>query len=399
MQVQMIFDERLLIAANQKVGSYGKDEITKVFKSKITHFNIACFDVHIKHITIEPAMMAQKDLLIAQAFNDEFCVVQERLEANQIQLLAVKKSKIEEIYQYCHPIPITTLVAYQVAMRAYLISHNLLNEDTAVIYVDDVKNMAVVTIFQGSKFTDSRQIIMRDVASMTNEIKRTWGHFSGNANDTQKFVLMSNNKEWLQAFIELKLIHASEMLHVPSEYPALEGLTTAKFTNNFILPKDLAKKKRSRIILQRILDVSILIFFIGIGGVTYGFFWIKEAQAQEALKVLKATLHNVENNLAKNYQKKLRMYIHEKHKFDWANVYADFITHVPYGYTIKEFNFIQNENQQWMVSALIFPNAYDYYGDFRKIGFWKDAVVVNERVNNVIGERITLALPLLEGAT
>lgn len=389
----MIFDEWLLIAANQKVGSYSKDESTRNFKSKITDYNIACLDVHVKQLTVEPAMMIQKDLLIAQVFNDEFCVVQEWLGPNQIQLMAVKKSKVEEIYQYCNPTPISSLVAYQVAMRAYLISQNLLNEVNAVIFVDDLKNMAVVTIFHGSKFSDSRQIVMRDVAYMTNEIKRTWGHFSVNINDDQKFVLMSNNKEWLNAFIELKLVSPSEILHVHAEYPALEGLKTAKFTNNFILPKDLAQKKRRRNFLQRMLDVSILIFFICLSGLVYGFFWVKEARSQEAIRIQKATLHELEKNLAEKYQKKLRMYIHEKQRFNWASIYADFITHVPYRYTIKEFSFRLDVNNQWAVSALIIPNTYDYYGDFVKTGVWQNAVIVNERVNNAMGERITLVFP------
>ncbi len=398
MMLHALFDEWLFLEVNGNVGSYGKDEFIRNYKSTFKQATVACLHVQVKQLTIEPSMMPQKTTLMSQVFNDEYLVLQEWLSANVVQLMAVNKSKIEEIYEYFKPITPSALVPYQVALRAFLRSKDLLNDTKAVIVVDDIKTMAIVTIFSGSKFSDARHIAMRDMEYMAHEIKRTWSVYSAGSDKDMGYVLICNNKEWLSALIKLKLVSQDEVLHLDVAYPVLEGLKTAKFPHSFILPKDLARKKRHALFTQRLTYLGILMGGIFTCGGIWGTGMYLDHQAKAAQAFHQQKEQQIKQALALAYKTKLSAYLKSISYKNAEDIYLDLIQRLPYGFEVKEFNLNHVTDGAWDLNAMILPNVYEYQGDLMLHDIWQDAIVTNEKVNDQLGQRLRLALTKNDGS-
>ena len=392
MMVNILFDEWLYFDINGQAGSYGKDEVVHNYKDKFKAVSIACLDVGVKHLHFDSSVAVRKEDLIAETYEKDTLVLQEWLSASSVQLMSVKRSKIEEIYAYFKPLSIRTVVPYQVAMRAFLKSQGLLGEDTAVIFVDDLKTGSIITIFQGTRFSDARRIAMRDLAYMASEIKRTWQGFNVGRNVDSKYVLVCNNKAWLGEFVAFKLVTQAEILHMDVPYPVLEGLGTAKFINNFILPKDLARQKKQDLLLRRLTDVLILGCTLAVCVAMYGIFWSKELNARNILSCTQQKVRSLKQDLAVAYHRKLIDLLHSKERPHADKVYADLLEHMPDGYQIKEFMLEQTDLGIHKVSALIVPSYGHFYGDFDQQGIWSKAMISDENVNDEVGTRIELTL-------
>ncbi len=390
--VNILFDEWLFLDVKGQAGSYGKDEIARNYKNTFKAVSVACLDVTVKQLNIEPGMKLPKDAMIAQAFDADHLILQEWMSSDVVQLMGVSRLKIEDIYAYFKPVQVIHLVPYQAAIRAFLKSRGLLNDQRAIIFVDDLKTKAIVTVFKELMFSDARQIAMRDIGYMGEEIKRTWQNFSATLGGDQKYVLICNNREWLAEFIKLKLVTQEEILHIDRPYPVLEGLGSAIFTNNFILPKELARQKKRTMMTNWIIDLLILVSCICVSVAIYGLFCLKEQHIKSALAQSQEMAGSLKQELARAYKAKLFDHLQAQQYPQADKVYADLLRHMPSGYQVKEFFIEAVEREHFKLSALIFPVDPDYYGEFIQRGIWADADITDVTVNDQAGIKIELIL-------
>lgn len=390
--IQILFDEWLYLKINGVAGSYGKDEVLRNYKRGFKSVALACLDVSVKLLPLNTDSSAQKEALIAQACPPNCLIMKEWVSPNLVQLMIVDKSKIEDAYAYFKPTPIVTFVAYQTAIRAFLKSNGLLNDNKTIIMVDDIKTKAIVTLFNGLGFSDARQIAMRDMSYMASEIRRSWKNYSASMGDDAKFIVVSNNRDWLSSFYELNLVKSDDSLLIDQAYPVLEGLASAKFSNNFILPKDLAFRKKAQKIKSWLFYLMFIVASLSLSGGIIGFFWFKKQQEVENLVRSTEALKNAKEQVASSFRAKLVDYLKHLNRPNVSNLYTELVSQLPDGYEIKEFGFSKSLSESLIVWALIIPQDLSSKDELLFEGKWGKAKVSYEQVNDNIGTRLTLVL-------
>ncbi len=384
----VLVDDWLYMDLNGQMGSYGRDEIERNVKSKIKSITASFIDCEIKIIDAPQEAGTQKEALIDASFSQEYLIQEERLSARQYQIIAAKKQTIEDIYNYFKPVKVSAVIPYPISVRAYLNSKSLLTDNRTVIFVDDLKTQAIVTIFEELRFSAPRRISMRDLVYMAGEIKRSLISFQA-----KQFILVSNNRVWLHSFLEQGLASQENIVHLDSAFVVLEGLKAAKFGINFILPHELARQKRLLRIGERLRTILLIGLPVLLAGCIYlgSHLILRSTQSRLAYYV------NERNRIVKELealnQKKYLNFINRTDAVECDLLYFDFIENTPYGYGIKEFSIKKDGLNAWVFKGIIFPlNEHVRLSSFRLEGLFTKAEVRTLDVNKSLGQQINLSI-------
>ena len=399
----VLVDDWLYMDVDGAPGRYGREEVQRGIKSKIKSVSGAFIDCEVKVIQLAGADNIKKKFLIDEAFSNAYVTQEECIAGNVIQVIAAQKTKIEEIYQYFNPTKVSVLVPYPVAIRAFLKSRSLLPQNKIVVFIDDLKTQAIVTILEGMHFTAPRRMNPRPIGDMILEIKRSQqnylAHRIGYPRETElDFILISNNQEWLSAFIEHGLIGVQATLGIDDTFPVLEGLKVAKFGVHFASPLELAVQKKRLMIQKRFMAmlVSALMGAVGLG--LYLLALVHKNDAVVRVEQLKIEQDKVLNELAQVYQHKFKQILSQSSRLPYGRLYFDFIHNLPEGYAVKEFTVRYVEADHWECRALIYPiNDGVALRDFKKQGVFAKAQVSKVSVGKVLGQKIVLNIKQTKG--
>ncbi len=381
--MRIIFDELLLVGTGQGVETLPKDEFTRKYKNHIKEVFVACLGVSVQRV--------QKENEERQVVDAQVMFIEEQITAREALRLSVPQAAIEEIYKFFSPAAVVVLVPYPVAVRAYLRHKGFLNDNRAVIVIDALGSKMVVTIFRSAIFSESRQIIVRDREYMIEEIKRSWLIFSQDQEERSSYVIVSNNRDWLSACVDLKLARHEEVLDIGEVNPALDGLKVAKFTNNYVLPNELAQRKRKQMRLNWIFQGCMFMGSVILGGIIVGLFWIKEKRLKEEYVHAQEQVSVLNRELENTYKNKFVDYLDSLKNSQWDDIFWDFYLHVPKGYLIKEFMVAQKERGNFWMNAVIVPGSVNLGEEFIREGKWSKANISSERFNEQMGTKIELS--------
>ncbi|MBI3601274.1 MAG: hypothetical protein HY209_00025 [Candidatus Omnitrophica bacterium] len=392
----VLVDDWLYMDIDGKSGIYGRQETGRDLKSKIKTVSAAFLDYQTKIISLADQRSVYQEALVNAAFDGDYIIAQERLSADSIQVIGAKKDKIEEIYRYFKDIRVESLVPYAVAIRAFLKSKGLLDSGTCVIFLDDLKNQAVATFFEGMYFSSPRRISMRDVGYMISEIKRSWQNFlSERSNQNQSsdvpFVLVSNNQQWLSAFVQQGFLSEENIIHVNVDFAVLQGLKSAKFTMHFALAKEILKQKKRQLWKIR-LKVLVASSFLILSGLSlYITAKVFEHKALAQYQYLQKQENQCKQRLEMLYQQKFLSLLRQNRPIDYAKVYYDFVRSTPVDYLIDSIQFQKDINGIWQFEGVIYPeDEHTAPADFqRQLSFVKAKVsfIVS---NKFLGQQIDL---------
>ncbi|MDO8675414.1 MAG: hypothetical protein Q7K71_04785 [Candidatus Omnitrophota bacterium] len=385
--VHVLFDDWLYLDIEGRPAVCGQEETTRLYKSRMKSVRAAFIDCAVKNVT-EP--------LLESAFASDHIVQHERMGANVYQVIGALKTDIERVHRYFKPVPVVSLVPYPVALRAFLNGRGLLFKDKAVIFLDDLKTQAVLTIIEGARLTAPRRISMRDTAYMVSEIQRHQKNYisqkeEGAAPRDVAFIIVSNNREWLTAFCDHGLFTKQDIIHVDHSCPVLEGLKNAKFAMHFALPEDILKQKRRKTVRGVLKAVTVSMVMAALGFC----FWALSMGHQQDMAVRLADTRQehrrVCDELAVVDQKKFFSFLKQSAPVDYGRLYHDFISGIPRGYLIQKFRMDRVDDTRWQFVGVIYPqqdNVIARY--FERSGMFRNVFLENVVVQGRWGQTIVL---------
>ncbi len=385
--VHVLFDDWLYLDIEGRPAVCGQEETTRLYKSRMKSVRAAFIDCAVKHVT-EP--------LLESAFTSDHIVQHERMGQNSYQVIGGLKTDIERVHRYFKPVAVVSLVPYPVALRAFLNGRGLLFKDKAVIFLDDLKTQAVLTIIEGARLTAPRRISMRDATYMVSEIQRHQKNYisqkeEGAAPRDIAFIIVSNNREWLEAFCDHGLLTKQDIIHVDHSCPVLEGLKNARFTMHFALPADILKQKRKNTVrgILKAMAVSMVMAALGFG------FWASSMGVDQDMAVRLADVRQerqrVSGELTVIDQKKFVSFLRHSAPVDYGRLYHDFISGIPHGYSIQNFKMSRTDDTHWQFLGVIDPqqdNVIARY--FERSGMFQNALLEGVVVQGRWGQKIVL---------
>lgn len=385
MTAHVLIDDWLYVDMNGQCVSYGQEEVRRS----------SPFKGHV----IEAAFIDCETKLAGdgEGFSADYFVQQEHMDDGKVQLVGAKRKYIEEIYANLKPSVPARLIPYPIAIRAFLKAHALLPEGRIIIFVDDLKTQAVITLFEGMRFTSPRKIGMKDLGYLASQIRRSLQAYEAQQRDgsgnATSFLLVSNNKEWLSAFIEHGLVSGEELAHVPVPYPALEGLKTAKFALHFILPEALALQRRKQARKQYLIYGSIL---AASAVASLGLYWgmaLYGHNSRQETEALRSQKQRLLEELQLAHQRKLAGVLASRKGIAWGEVYADFFKNIPFGYVPERVSIQMTGPGKYKWQGMIVPREdHAVIGYFQRSGLFADARITPVLIDKKLSQQVDLAL-------
>ncbi len=386
--IHVLFDDWLYLDIEGRFETCGREEAARHYKSRMKAVRAAFIDCEIKRVT-QP--------LLGSAFPPDHVTQHERSGTHTYQVIGALKNDIERIHHYFKPASVESLVPYPAAIRAFLNGRGLLSADRAVIFLDDLKTQAVLTIVEGMRLSAPRRISMRDTAYMASEIQRNQKNYisqeEGAASRDISFILVSNNREWLAALCEQGVFDKKDIVHVEHPCPVLEGLKNAKFTLHFALPEEILKQRRNRTIGGCLKAAALSAGMAALGGG----FWIsavsRQHDAAAQLNDLRQESQRVAGESSTVHQKKIAAFLKQNNTVDHARLYHDFISGVPRDYLIQKFQMNRTGDVRWQFTGVITPeenNAIEQ--KFERLRSFQNAAIEPVMVRGRLGQRIVLTI-------
>ena len=396
--VYALIDDWLYMDANGKKDVYGRQEVKKDFKSSIKNITAAFLDFQVKKVSVGGHSNNYIEDLGNSSFSNDYITTQERLSTDAIQVIGARKEKIEEIYSYFKGVCINSLVPYGVAIRAFLKSKNLLDPNKYVIFLEDLKNQAVLTVFEGMYFSAPRRIAIRDTSYLITEVKRSWSNFLHERLERSKtlqesFVLISNNQEWVFEFENEGFLSKGNIIYVDVVFAVLEGLRNAKFAMHFALIEEILKQKSLELWRKRlrVLISCLLLVVLGFGSyvavkIAMQKEWTHNLHLQQQKGLYRQQLKEL------NQQKFLNL-LWEIEGVDYAKIYYDFVRSIPLDYIVENIQFYKDSNGHWSFQGAILPqNEYVSQVKFNGQGIFGSAEITHIIYNKNLGQQINLKI-------
>jgi hypothetical protein len=355
----MLIDDWVYMDVDGKVGVYGRQEVDRNFKSKFKEVKVSFLNYETKVLSLSEKRSPYQEALINSAFDDGYMMTQERLSSDLVQVIAAKKETIEEIYQHLNPVTIDSFVPYAVAVRAFLKSQDLLSPAKCTIFLDDLRNQTLLTVFEDGCFTSPRRISMRDDNYMISEIKRSWQNYiltrtNKSLSTDMSFTVVSNNQEWLSSFVQQGFVSKEDVTLIKVDFAVLEGLKSAKFAIHFAPVKEILRKKRNQLWKDRlkVFIVSLVVVVLGVG--FYSVTRMYQQKTQQQYKNLKDRTASLEIKAKDIYRQKFLSFLLEEEPISYGKTYYDFIRSMPLGYALDKMSF-QRRHEDVFFQGDIYP--------------------------------------------
>jgi len=387
--VFMLIDDWVYMEKDGKVGIYGRQEFSRFPMGTSLQVQAAFLEYQTKHIKEDQARGEYTEALIQADFDEDFILAQEVLPDNSIQVMGAKKSFIKGIYDFLKDYRVQRLVPYGIALRALLRSREMLRADQSVIFLDDLKNQALLTIFKGGMFNVSRRISMRDRGYLISEIKRSWQAF----NDEGSYVIVSNNQEWLAGFIEEGFLSKERLVHLEAEFPVLEGLKSAQFAVHFAPIDQILKDKKRIIWRERLKVIGFSLILLGTGFAIY--LSVLDSRRKEDLREsgLKRQENLLTEQLKNAYQQKFLSLLRQDKPVGYARLYYDLVSSISSQWIIDEIRFVNNAKKGWIIQGDIMPQDSETLEEgFKPQGLFTQASTAKIILKQRLGKRVSLQL-------
>ena len=385
--VHVLVDDWLYLDINGRPEVCGREEAARHYKSRMKS---------VRAVFIDCAVRQAAEPLIGSAFTPDHVIQHERMPGGTHQVIGALKTDIERVYHYFKPARVEALVPYPAAIRAFLNGRGLLSADKAIIFLDDLKTQAVLTVVEGMRLSAPRRISMRDTAYMASEIQRHQKNYLSQKEDGAvsrdvSFILVSNNREWLTALCGQGVFAKEDIIHVDHLCPALEGLKNAKFTLHFALPEDAARQRRNKVLGGRAKAIVLSIAMAVSGFGPWALFAGRQHSAQARLQDARLGYRRAADDLMDIHQKKFASFLRKSNSVDYGRLYHDFIRGIPREYLIKEFNFHKGDIPRWEFSGVIYPaedQAIEKH--FERLGLFQNAAIEPVIAQGRFGQKVIL---------
>lgn len=304
-------------------GILKKDKVKTLFPGTDKECMVAVIETLQKKLVAPEKMPVKKDEVIASSFGEEYAIQSERISQNLFQIMAIEKSKINDLYKELGFENVKLVVPYGVALREFIKSNDLFSKNKKIAFLDYIGNEVLLTIFNNKLFTTPRRLsiaVNRVVTELTRS-EENYKDLNKEEKDT-KFLIATNSKEILDEIKKEGI--EEEIVYFEEKHPSLKGLRQGKFSIHYMLPEELTRLRRIKNFKKRMLSLGmmalvfglVLTFFIG------SFAAYKNGSAK--LKALRLEKVSLEDTLTNSYKAKYKDILRNKKKIDIAYLVSAF---------------------------------------------------------------------------
>ena len=388
----LIFDNDVYYDIEGKTGVAPRNEIQAVFKGSIREVSVAVVDTLQKQVAAPEKFPSKKDEVIASSFSGEYLTQSERIAENLFQVIAVEKTKINEVYKSLGFENVRLLVPYGIALREFLKNNNLVDDQKRIIFLDHLGDQVLLTIFHNEVFTTPRSLskVLKEAAR---ELLRSQENYrSQNKTDTEiTFLLVTNSKEMADEIVSSGLETKENIIFVQDPYPALSGLKQGKFSMHYMLPEQFIRLREFKEAKKRVFKLGVKLGVLAVFLILLLGSLSVNKTVSSRLKNLQLEEASSDEALKSAYLTKYKDILMREKKISFPYFFNLFLKALPFEYRVESMSIKSLSNGRYRFEAIVSLETKEK--PFTKLilpPVFKQARIENILVKDSPGLKVTL---------
>lgn len=394
----LLFNNEIFISNGQVIKKVIKGPSLKENFDPIEKARLCYVDVDVMIASAPQDYLDKKDSILAQKFvevySNEYITIDEKIDSNIFQVIGIKAEKVREIYSLIPSSKVDAFVPYAIAIRSLLVNKQT-DMTRLIVFVDDLGNEKLMTVFDGLKFSRTRTIYTGNAEDILPDIKRSSIDFNKKLGEfvskkaTGDFEIIINNKQMAE---DIKLLEPGLAVEFfDCRYPALEGLKFIDSQIKYRIHEEIILERKKKDLRSRlmclIISISVCLagaLFFGFNQITYSF--LSRDFEGEKLKNsrLKDALNKIDQYIYRDSLKKSK-------NLNYSSVFFEVSGLLPSTYEISSFKFIGNEGH-WILDTYIFAQDDQFYDEIPRIKILKNAEIKDFFIKNRPGKYLKVTL-------
>jgi hypothetical protein len=392
----LLFNKEILISDGQNVHRIGKGKDPKDILRSIEAANICVVDVDLLIAAAVEYPIEKKDSILVRKFNEfyqheAYIIQDERIDNNLFQVIGIKEHKVRDIYSLIAPHNVKNLIPYGIALRNTL-NNQKVDLNKTVVFVDDLGDERLLTVFNGLKFSRTR-IITHSDEDILSEIKRSQIDFFKKTEEylntnSKDFIIVVNNQELANKISG----NPGKLLvkYLSIQYPALEGLKDSNIQFQYRLPEDILRKRKDVDLKKNITTmvisagvVLVSLFNLLFNRVELGVVNDQYRSARHAHERLVELVRILDRD---TYRADLKA----QEYLNYGVSYLALLEIIPTSYTVSTFKFYKTS--KWNLELTLLANDKELLEPIPRIKILKGSEIKDIFVNDKPGKHLRITL-------
>jgi hypothetical protein len=394
----LLFNNEILISDGQVVKKIDQGDGSIESFGSIEKARVCCVDVDVMIASAPEDYLDKKDNILAQKFQDiysnDYITLNERIDSNIFQVIGIKSEKLKEIYSLIPSSKVDTFLPYAQALRSLLVQRQVAMS-RSIIFVDDLGQEKLITVFDGLKFSRTRTVHTDKTEDILPDIKRSHIDFNKKLGEfastglSGDFTVMTNSQQIASGIKLLEPGIAVEFLDCT--YPALEGLKYADTPIKYRIHEEIIRERQQKELRIKLMYLMIA-FSICFGGAIF-FGYNKMAYSSIAYSIENDKLNNLRLKTALNRidQYIYREYLRKSKSINYSNIFFELSELLPSTYEISSFKFIE-QNNHWFLDVYLLTQEGQFDDGVPRTGMLKRAKIESFIIKNSIGKYLRIPL-------
>ena len=392
-----LFNDMIYKSDGVKVTRIEKGPHSGYLFDQIKEAHICVADIDVLIASASESALDKKDGILAKKFSEsyqgDYVLQDEKIDNNIFQVIGIRSEIVKEVYSLIPNEKVMTFVPYAVAVRNF-IYHQRISINKPIVFLDDLGNEKLITVFEGLKFSRTRTIFNNKADEVLSEVKRSAINFERKLadqkdKDSEGYVIVTNNKDLGDKIQEIEKNLMIESLD--TLWPAFDGLKIGGFDLKYILPEEIIKRRRREELKKRTKSLSISGLILAFGVFSYFFNQINLDLAKKYLEEEQTRKSQLETNLNNLDPFVYHDVLKQQKRINYALVYSNISNLLPNSYEIYSFGFYHRDDN-WTIDEYLYTPDEELYDDIPPVGALKKAQIEDFLVNNRLGKYLRIEL-------
>ena len=387
----LIFDNEIYYLAGEKAGHIPKGEINSVLSGTNKEALVLVIDAQQQLVPAPEKDISKRDDILASSFPEQYITQAEPAGHNLYQVVAIEKTKINEIYQCLGFANVKLVIPYAVAVRSYLQKNNLLSEDKKVVFLDHLGTHILLTFFGPVAFSVPRRLPASN--RVVSELRRSQENYRNQEKgegDIQFFVV-SNSHDLIDEIVAAGGEPRNNTAYIDEQYAALKGLKDGKFNMHFLLPEQLLKIRKFKEAKKRLFSLGVCGGFLALFLTAFLGLYTINKNTQTKLTQRRLEKDVLSEKLKTVYAGKYQDIIAKLPKIDFPKILDSFLNAVAKEYKVETAVITKLNNGWYRFEGVTYLESKDrLFSHLDLPKFFKDAKRENILVKESPGERVIL---------
>ncbi len=390
------FNNGILISDGENVRCIERNASPKHIFESIDIAHVCVVDVDMLIAAAVEFPIEKKDSILVRKFkelyqHEAYIIQDERIDHNLFQVIGIKEQKVREVYSLIPADKVETFVPYGIALRNTLINNNV-DLNKTVVFVDDLGNERLLTVFDGLKFSRTR-VIANNGEDILPEIKRSQIDFFKKTEEylskkSADFVIVVNNQTLAAEISKNK--EKIQVEYLNAAYPALEGLKEIDTSIKYKLPEEIIKKRKEIELKKNVTSAIISLVVVAVGLFYFLFNKVEWGVVNNQCVLAKETYEHLDEQLKTLDKETYREDLRRHKSLNYGISYLSMLEIIPASYTVNSFKFYKTG--KWNLEVTLFVDDNGPFDPIPRIKILKDAEIKDIFVNNQPGKHLRIIL-------